>query len=114
MTRQSLEELVNTWRPRYLRASRKEKTLILDEFVALTHYHRKAAIRLLRKGRKPKRWDRRGRPRVYTNQVKAALIEVWEVRGRTTAGEYLHTLNAVDVTTGWCEPEALPKGAQTI
>jgi hypothetical protein len=51
MTRQSLEELVNTWRPRYLRASRKEKTKSLDEFVALTGYHRKSAIRLLRKGR---------------------------------------------------------------
>mgnify|MGYP005841627541 CR=1 FL=1 len=50
--------------------------------VALSGYHRKAAIRLLRKGRKPKRWDRRGRPRVYTNQVKAALLEVWEVCGQ--------------------------------
>lgn len=33
MTQESLEELVRTWRPRYLRTSREEKTLILDEFV---------------------------------------------------------------------------------
>ena len=32
---------------RYRHASRDEKGLILDEFVALTHYHRKYAIRLL-------------------------------------------------------------------
>lgn len=32
--------------------------------------------------------------------------------GQTTAGEYLNTLNAVDMTTGWCEPEALPNRSQ--
>ena len=66
MTRTSIAELVEAWRPRYLRASRKEKTTILSEFVALTGYHRKSAIRLLRNGRRPKAMDRRGRPRVYT------------------------------------------------
>jgi hypothetical protein len=207
MTRASIAELVETWRPRYLRASRKEKTRILDEFVALTGYHRKSAIRVLRNGRKPKRWDKRGRPRVYTPDVKAALLQVWEAyghicskrlapfltegvevleragelkippdtkrllvrmsaatidrllrthryrrgKGRCTtkpgsllkdkipvrtfadwndvhpgflemdlvahcgesvAGEYLNTLNAVDVATGWCEPEVLANRSQ--
>ena len=81
MTQASIAELVESWRPRYLRASRKEKTLILNEFVALTGYHRKSAIRLLRNGRKPKHLDRRGRPRIYTPDVKAALLEVWEACG---------------------------------
>jgi len=66
MTQASIAELVESWRPRYLRASRKEKTLILNEFVALTGYHRKSAIRLLRNGRKPKHLDR---------------LEVWEACG---------------------------------
>ncbi len=73
MTQASIAELVESWRPRYLKASRKEKTLILNEFVALTGYHRKSAIRLLRHGRKPKHLDRRGRPRIYTPDAKAAL-----------------------------------------
>jgi len=79
MTRASIGELVESWRSRYLGASRKEKTVILSEFVALTDYHRKSAIRLLRNGRRPKAMDRRGRPRAYTPQVKAALLQVWEV-----------------------------------
>ncbi len=82
MTRGGIEELVKTWRGRYVRASREQKTQILDEFVALTGYHRKSAIRLLVNGHKPKSRDRRGRPSVYTNEVKAALITVWGVCGK--------------------------------
>ncbi len=53
MTRASIAELVETWRPercaernsatllRYLRASRKEKTRILDEFVAQSFVSRR-------------------------------------------------------------------------
>jgi len=32
--------------------------------------------------------------------------------GETTAGEYLHTLNAVDVATSWCEPRAILNRSQ--
>jgi len=64
MTHASIAKLVESWRPERctgqspaallwrLRASRKERTLILNEFVALTGYHRKSVIRLLRNGRK--------------------------------------------------------------
>ncbi|MGQ9602531.1 MAG: hypothetical protein ACUVUT_07680 [Candidatus Bipolaricaulia bacterium] len=37
---------------------------------------------MLRNGQKPQGRERRGRPRIYTNQVKAALLEVWEVCGQ--------------------------------
>jgi len=62
VTRNSVEELVQAWRPRYLKAKRKEKAKILDEFVALSGYHRKAVIRLLRGRRRRKGKDSRGRP----------------------------------------------------
>jgi len=56
MTQASTAELVKR-RPRYPKASRKKKTLLLNEFVALTGYHRKFAIRLLRNERRPKHLD---------------------------------------------------------
>ena len=34
--------------------------------------------------------------------------------GQTTAGEYLHTLSAVDVDTRWFEPIALPNRGHTV
>jgi hypothetical protein len=42
MTGTSKRELLEVVRPRYLRASKQEKTHILDEFVANTGYHRKS------------------------------------------------------------------------
>ena len=68
MSQARIAELVESWRPRSLRASRKEKTLILKKFVALTGYPRNSAIRLLRNGRKkasrPPREDRGSTPRL--------------------------------------------------
>ena len=81
MTRMSIRELVESWRPRYLRANRKEKGWNLEEFVDLTGYHCKSAIRLLRHGYRPKHLDRRGWPRQYTPAVKAAFLLVWEACG---------------------------------
>lgn len=206
MTRTSVGELTEALRPRYAKADRGQKSRILDEFVAVTGFHRKAAIRRLRGGHRRSR-KRRGRPPVYTPDVVAALRAVWEVcgcicskrlapflpeavavlrregkivvpadvrdrlvrmspatidrllakhrreggKGRcttkpgtllrsqvavrtfadwtdtrpgfleidlvahcgdTTAGEFVHTLSAVDIATGWFEPVALPNRSQ--
>lgn len=48
MSQHSQRELVQRLQSRYLQADRPEKTKILDEFVAVTGLHRKAAIRRLR------------------------------------------------------------------
>jgi hypothetical protein len=79
MTKIGKRELLEAVRPRYLRASKAEKSRILDEFVATTGYHRKYAIRLLRHGppRRPA-GRRRGHP-TYTPAVVHALTQVWEV-----------------------------------
>lgn len=80
MSREGKREVVERLRHRYLQASRMEKSKILDEFVALSGMHRKSAIRALRQGYVRGR-ERRGRKRVYTGAVVAALVEVWRVCG---------------------------------
>lgn len=113
MGRVSLEGLVDVVRSRYLQARRQGKTQTLDEFVAIAGYHRKSAIRLLRKGLKPRSQDRRRRPRVYINEVKAALIQVWEVCDRICSKQlapFLAEMVLELVRTGR-ETRAPPRGA---
>ncbi len=82
MTKKGKRELLEAIRPRYLRASKAEKTRILDEFVATTGYHRKHAIRILRQGVKPRRKDKRGRSKVYQGEVVIALTKIWVICGQ--------------------------------
>ena len=83
-------ELLEAVGARYRDAARAERSLILDEFAAVTCYHRKHAIRLLAGGggreedaqvggaaaSKTSRWT------VYGVEVQDALIELWEVADR--------------------------------
>lgn len=46
MSHLSKKELLEVIRPRYLKATKKAKKQILDEFIAATGYHRKYAIRV--------------------------------------------------------------------
>lgn len=82
MTSKSKRELLAAIRPRYLRANKTEKTLILDEFCATTGYHRKHAIRLLKHGPQAKKLKKLGRSKIYQGEVVSALIRIWEVCGR--------------------------------
>ena len=82
MSRSSVHEFAAVLRQRYQVASRAERKVILDEFLAVSSYHRKSAIRLfgLRIASKPKMelGKRRGRPRQYAPAVAAALQVLWE------------------------------------
>lgn len=80
LTRESIGEYARAIRPRYAAAGRAERGQILSEFCATTGYHRKAAIRLLKRADRP-RAERRGRPKVYAEGVQRALGEVWEASG---------------------------------
>jgi len=82
MTRKSKRELLEAVQPRYQKADRKEKGLILDQFVAATGYHRKYAIRLLKHGPPERKKQGRERKRVYTRDVVRPLVIVWEASGR--------------------------------
>jgi hypothetical protein len=78
VTRRSIAEYGEAVRVRYYRATKKEKTGILDEFVATTGMHRKAVIRLMNRRGGPSGKKKRGRPRLYGYEAMAALKLVWE------------------------------------
>ena len=82
MTRRSILEYAQALRPRYGKASKEEKRKMLDEFVQVTGFHRKAAIRLLNRVSRLTSGKRRGRQRKYGSEVAEALKEVWEASDR--------------------------------
>jgi len=78
----SIKEYTEAIRWRYLRSAKVDKGKILDEFVEVTGYHRKAAIRLLHQISKPRVKKKQGRPRKYTSAVVDALKVAWEATDR--------------------------------
>src|SRR5882672_624629 len=69
-------------RERYGAATRAEKGTLLDEVVAVTGLHRKAAIRLLRRApRAPTARSRAGRPRLYGPAGARAGEALWQATG---------------------------------
>ena len=75
------QELVEALRKRYLGASKKEKTRILDEFTSVAGYHRKHAVRLLGSGGVAVGRKDYGR-RIYGEAVREALVVIWEASDR--------------------------------
>ena len=90
MTKQGKQELLKAVRPRYRTASKREKSRILDEFVAATGYNRKYAIHLLRAGPSRPTQKRRGRRLIYGPDVVAALVQVWEACGHLCGKRLQH------------------------
>ena len=86
MTRASLREYAAVQRERYRQATRAEKRQLLDEVVAVTGMHRKAAIRLLRRPPRPRAMPGPGgRPREYGPAVATAAAVLWQASGRIGA-----------------------------
>ena len=75
------QELVTAVADRYRQSTAAEKRLILDEFVALTGYHRKHAVRVLNGSTTTPR-ARPGRRCVYDAAVTEGLIVLWEASDR--------------------------------
>jgi hypothetical protein len=75
-------ELILAIRGRYASAGRPEKAKILDEFVALTGFHRKHAMRLLRGSDEPAKGGPQPGRRIYGEAVRAALVLAWEASDR--------------------------------
>ena len=75
-------ELVEAVGVRYRSADRGSKGRVLDEFVAVTGFHRKHAMRLLRKQRLVKAGGSRIARRIYDEAVRTTLVLLWEASDR--------------------------------
>jgi len=91
MTLSARAELTNAVRRRYSAATGAEKRKILDEFIAVTGYHEKSAIRALNAEPTVKKRQTRVRPSLYDAAVRAALIVLWEASDRV-CGKRLRAL----------------------
>jgi hypothetical protein len=91
MTHTARAELTHVVRGRYGAATGAEKRKILDEFIAVTGYHEKSAIRALNAEPAIKRRQTRSRPSLYDEAVRAALIVLWEASDRV-CGKRLRAL----------------------
>src|SRR6202162_6685543 len=82
ISKRAKSEVLEALRGRYQQALKKEKTKILDEFVAVAGCHRKHAIRLL-VGVHPAACQTPavGR-RTYDEAVREALVVLWEAADR--------------------------------
>jgi len=110
VTRASLREYAAVQRERYQQAPRREKHRLLDEIVAVTGLHRKAAIRLLRRApRATPSAPRAGRLRRYGLAVAAAVEVLWQASGRIGAHR-LHPFMAelLDRLLWWGELTVTP------
>lgn len=78
---QARGEYLARMRDRYAGAKRAVRSQLISEVVAVTGYHRKAVIRLLRRPAGSRRGRRRGRPRRYGPAVVGVLRAVWTAAG---------------------------------
>lgn len=85
MSLKSKRELLEAIRPRYLKARKAEKQKMLDEFTAVTGYHRKHAIRVLKNQVQDQNLHKgktKTYPAIYRGEVVQALEQIWEIYGR--------------------------------
>ena len=82
MSTAARDELVTALARRYAVCTRAEKTRILDEFEAVTGFHRKHAMRVLRTDATRRHAEGRAGRRIYDDAVRDALVVLWEASDR--------------------------------
>lgn len=82
MTSMTKKELVKTTKPRYLKADKKSKGKILDEFCSNAGFNRKYAITTLSAGYEydqVKIYGRKSRKAVYGSELMLPVVKIWEL-----------------------------------
>jgi len=82
VSKRTRTELIEALGQRYRVAEKRQKTRILDEFVAVAGCHRKHAIRMLKGCDDSARKSAAAGRRIYDEAVREALILVWETADR--------------------------------
>ena len=82
MSTTARDELVGALARRCAVGTRAEKTRILDEFEAVTGFHRKHAMRVLRSCATRRRAEGKAGRRIYDDAVRDALVVLWEASDR--------------------------------
>src|SRR5215472_2344842 len=103
------DELVAAIVERYGRGNRAERGQILNEFMAVTGFHRKHAARLLGGGLRGRRVGPRPARRVDDDAVREALIALWEASDRI-CGKRLKPLIPTLASYGTAWPSAARPG----
>lgn len=81
MTNMSKKELLDEVKSRYLKADKREKGVMLDEFCKNTGYHRKYATNILQAGydyHRVRREGRKKRKKKYESATLLTVIKIWE------------------------------------
>jgi len=82
ISRGAKQEIVAALRERYRVGSKTDKGRILSEFVAVSGYHRKHAVRLMRSPAAGVQAQAVVSERIYGQAVKEALTVIWETADR--------------------------------
>jgi len=82
ISKEARAELVGAIKQRYSQSCKAEKTRILDEFVALTGYHRKHAVRVLSGRSRAVPDEQKVSRKIYDEAVKETMIVLWEAADR--------------------------------
>ena len=82
MTPMAKKELLDKIKPRYLKADKQNKGLMLDEFCSNTGYNRNYAVQIMQAGydyNRVKREGRKKRKLKYDSDVINVAIKIWEL-----------------------------------
>ncbi len=91
LTAAARRELIEVVRARYRHSTTPEKRFILREFIAITGYHRKSAIRALNRSEPDPVPTPRTSRRIYDEVFRRTLVVLWNSAGRP-CGKRLYEL----------------------
>ena len=91
MTIKARKEYLNEIRLRYQKSTKKDKTVILNEFCKVCRYSRSYAVRILTSKITPTK-HKRGRKAIYGPEVVRHLKVLWELTGRICSKKLKFTI----------------------